>query len=48
MAAAPLSASELLASNLSGRWTQMVADSRHPCANAGCRLTYDFVRYGAA
>jgi hypothetical protein len=48
MAAAPLSATELLASNLSGRWTQMVADSKHPCANAGCRLAYDFVRCGDA
>ena len=48
MTAAPGSATELQASNLAGRWTQMVADSKHPCSNSSCRLTYDFVHCGDA
>jgi hypothetical protein len=46
VAAAPLAAAELQASNLSGRWTQVLADTKHPCVGTGCRLTYDLVRCG--
>src|SRR5438105_4033838 len=46
MAVAGPTAAELQASNLSGRWTQVVADSKRPCTGASCRLTYDLVRCG--
>ena len=46
MAVAGPAAAELQASNLSGRWTQVVAGSKRPCTGAGCRLTYDLVRCG--
>jgi len=46
MAVAGPAAAEPRASDLSGRWTQAVADARQPCTGVGCRLTYDLVRCG--
>jgi hypothetical protein len=46
MAAARPAAADLQASDLSGRWSRYVADPKHLCRDANCRLTYDLVRCG--
>jgi hypothetical protein len=44
--AAPPATAELQASSLSGRWTQVVDESKRACAGGSCRLTYDLVPCG--
>lgn len=46
MAAGSLAAADIQASDLSGRWSRYVADPRHACRDASCRVSYDLVRCG--